>query len=52
MLAEGAPGRGRGSRAALAVLRGGAFAHDASYWRPMQLTGSQAALRATLAALW
>ena len=51
MLAEGVPGRGRGSRAALAELRGGALLHDASYWRPVQLAGPLAALRATLAEL-
>jgi ribonuclease P/MRP protein subunit POP1 len=52
VLAEGAPGRGRGSRAALAALRGGALLHDASYWRPVQLAGPLAALRSALALLW
>lgn len=52
VLAEGLPGRGRGSRAALAELRGGALLHDASYWRPVQLAGALPALRTALEMLW
>ncbi|KAK9819579.1 hypothetical protein WJX81_006009 [Elliptochloris bilobata] len=51
MLAEGLPGRGRGSRAVMAELRGGALLHDASYWQAVQLAGPVAGLRATLVTL-
>ncbi len=40
-LARGALGRGRGSRSLLHHLRSCAVAHDASYWRCLELGGAQ-----------
>lgn len=42
-------GKGRGSKALLACLRGGCLMHDASYWCPVLLTGREASLWACLA---
>ena len=44
VLAEGACGKGLGSKAFLAALRSGVVTHDASYWVAFQLTASQADL--------
>jgi ribonuclease P/MRP protein subunit POP1 len=48
VLAEGAVGKGLGSRALLAALKGGAVMHDASYWCPLQLRGRRPDLLAAL----
>ena len=48
MLAEGAVGKGLGSRALLATLKGAAVMHDASYWCPLQLRGRLPSLLAAL----
>ena len=51
-LAEGAPGRGRGSRGLLHSLHTGALLHDASYLCPLQLSGDPEALQHVLSSLW
>ncbi|KAK9829054.1 hypothetical protein WJX72_003659 [[Myrmecia] bisecta] len=48
VLAEGAVGKGLGSRAFLAALKTGTVLHDASYWCPLELAGSQDDLVAVL----
>ena len=50
-LAEGAPGRGRGSRSLLHSLHTGALLHDMSYSSPLQLTGAPEALEGVLHSL-
>lgn len=50
-LAEGAVGKGLGSRAMLAALKHGAAIHDASYWCPLELRGSAPNLAALLRAI-
>ena len=44
MLANGAVGKGHGSRALLHALKTSFVMHDSSYSCPMQLTGSKASL--------
>ncbi len=44
MLANGAVGKGHGSRALLHALKTNFVMHDSSYSCPMQLTGSKASL--------
>ena len=51
-LAEGAPGRGRGSRSLLHSLHAGALLHDASYMCPLQLSGAPDAVSRVLDSLW
>ena len=51
MLAEGACGKGHGSRAFLAALRSGVVIHDASYWIALQLKGPHADLLAVLSSV-
>ena len=51
-LAEGAPGKGHGSRAFLHMLRHGAALHDASYWLALELRGSSDNLVGMLHSLW
>ncbi len=51
-LAEGAPGKGRGSRAFLRALRDGAALHDASYWLALELQGASDSLARMLRSLW
>lgn len=48
MLPDGEPGCGRGERAFARRVAGGAVAHDASYWCPIQLSGPPGAVRAVL----
>ncbi len=48
MLAEGACGKGLGSRAFLAALKSGVVIHDASYRIAFQLTGPHADLIAIM----
>ena len=50
MLAEGRVGRGHASRSVLHTLKQGTIMHDASYWCPLQLTGSLGNLFKLLAA--
>ena len=50
-LAEGAVGKGLGSRATLAGLKHGAAIHDASYWCPLELRGGAPDLAALLRAV-
>ena len=50
MLAEGRVGRGHASRSLLHTLKQGTVMHDASYWGPLQLTGSLGNLWKVLAA--
>ena len=47
-IALGAAGAGRGDRAAASAVRGRALAHDASYWLPLRLRGSQEAILGVL----
>lgn len=51
-LAQGAPGKGHGSRAFLHTLRHGVTIHDASYWLALELSGPVASLVSLLASLW
>ena len=51
-LAQGAPGKGHGSRAFLHALRHGAAIHDASYWLAMELSGPCDSLGRVLTTLW
>lgn len=48
VLAEGAVGKGLGSRALLAALKGGCVIHDASYWAALELRGREPDLLAVL----
>ncbi|CAL8468345.1 g7885 [Coccomyxa elongata] len=51
VLAEGACGKGHGSRAFMAALRSDVVIHDASYWIALQLKGPRADLLAILSAV-
>ncbi|BDA43704.1 probable ribonucleases P/MRP protein subunit POP1 at N-terminal half [Coccomyxa sp. Obi] len=51
VLAEGACGKGHGSRAFMAALRSGVVIHDASYWIALQLKGPLADLLAILSSV-
>ena len=44
-------GKGLGSRALVAALKGGSVIHDASYWYPVQLQGRLPDLSAVLRAV-
>ena len=48
-LAEGAPGRGMGSRSVLHSLHTGVLLHDASYMCPLHLSGPPQAIQALFA---
>ena len=51
-LAQGAPGKGHGSRAFLHTLRHGVSIHDASYWLALELSGPTGGVASLLTALW
>lgn len=51
MLAKGITGKGEGSRSFLHKLKDGCVMHDASYWIPYQLSGSQTSLLEILSAM-
>ena len=51
-LAQGAPGKGHGSRAFLHTLRHGVTIHDASYWLALELSGPNASVTSLLTSLW